>query len=332
MELWWDEDPELLATAWAAINPTAATRFWIVDDGAARVETRGPVTRVERRTPPPATWPAVPDRVHAPGTRTAVGARPELAGRDKIVMTEWGPWDHRRSTIVGPDPGPEGDVYRVLRGTTAGRGTVTFSLRAGADLVEVVPGERFEFLVRPRRAGIVAPYAIEFLGAGETDSRRVEGAVASLRWRGRVFPWTIDPREDVAGWRAEAAGGAAFETGTLTLPFAHGGPADVATLGVEDAGVLAGVRDRFGLIAETTARLPAGRWRIVVRSDAGVRVTADDAVVVENWTWHAPTVDTGVLDLPAPRDVHLRVEHFELDGFSVLEVGIERAAEEPAAR
>jgi hypothetical protein len=37
---------------------------------------------------------AIPKYV-ALGGKKPVGARPELRGRQNIVMTEWGPWDHK---------------------------------------------------------------------------------------------------------------------------------------------------------------------------------------------------------------------------------------------
>ena len=33
------------------------------------------------------------------GSTHPVGARPELRGRQNIVMTEWGPWDHESPLI-----------------------------------------------------------------------------------------------------------------------------------------------------------------------------------------------------------------------------------------
>jgi len=44
--------------------------------------------------------------------------------------------------------------------------------------------------------------------------------------------------------------------------------------------------------------------------------------VLENWTWHAPTKNEGVLELAEATDVDLVVEHFEIDGFAVLHLDI----------
>jgi hypothetical protein len=51
-------------------------------------------------------------------------------------------------------------------------------------------------------------------------------------------------------------------------------------------------KDRFGTIAETKLNVPAGRWKVSTTSDDGVRVWMDDKLVIDNWTWHVPTVDS----------------------------------------
>ncbi len=107
----------------------------------------------------------------------------------------------------------------------------------------------------------------------------------------------------------------------LDLAYGHGGPTNALKL--DNAGALKA--DHFGMIATTTIPLTKGRWRITTLSDDGVRVLADGKPVIENWTWHAPTTDNGILTLDADREVAFTVEHFELDGYSVLKFDIERA-------
>ena len=50
--------------------------------------------------------------------------------------------------------------------------------------------------------------------------------------------------------------------------------------------------------------------------------TVDGAKVIDNWTWHGPTRNTGTLDLPADKTVEVIVEHFEIDGYAVLELKV----------
>jgi hypothetical protein len=51
--------------------------------------------------------------------------------------------------------------------------------------------------------------------------------------------------------------------------------------------------------------------------------------LIANWTWHGPTRDEGVFALDAaqaadPAGVEIIVEHFELDGWAILELELER--------
>jgi hypothetical protein len=58
-------------------------------------------------------------------------------------------------------------------------------------------------------------------------------------------------------------------------------------------------------------------------SDDGVRLFVDGKRVLERWNRHGPTEDVVTLDLDAgPHD--LRVEHFEIDGWSWLALRVDR--------
>jgi hypothetical protein len=81
--------------------------------------------------------------------------------------------------------------------------------------------------------------------------------------------------------------------------------------------------DRFGTLAQARVRLPAGRWKLTVTSDDGVRVKVDGEPVLEDWTWHPPRTGSAVID--GDRVVLLEVEHFEIDGFAVLKLAIDPA-------
>jgi hypothetical protein len=53
-------------------------------------------------------------------------------------------------------------------------------------------------------------------------------------------------------------------------------------------------------------------------SDDGIRVSVDGKPVIENWTWHGPTHDSGTLDFAADKTVEIVAEHFQIDGYAVL--------------
>jgi hypothetical protein len=67
-------------------------------------------------------------------------------------------------------------------------------------------------------------------------------------------------------------------------------------------------------------------------SDDGVRVSVDDKPVIENWTWHGPTRDLGTLELAADKTVEIVVEHFQIDGYAVLEFSLSPQAKPGPAK
>jgi hypothetical protein len=86
------------------------------------------------------------------------------------------------------------------------------------------------------------------------------------------------------------------------------------------------------MIARTRLPLAKGVWELSTLSDDGVRVSLDGKSVIENWTWHGPTRDTARLELAADKTVDIVVEHFQIDGYAVLEFSISRQLEPPAAK
>lgn len=256
------------------------------------------------------------------GTKRPVGARAHLRGRDQIIMDEWGPWDHE-SPLLRPAPSDTGKVAyevfgvkslqppRVLAGNV--RAELASSTRPGASLVTITapPG--------------VSPYRIAL--AGDGFARELSGTMVPADWQLTFFPWKIDPREDLAGWRKLANGPDAIRaTATaLDFPYGGGGPRD-QKLG--DAVAKSGLgNEHFGMIARTKLQLPAGRWRFKTLSDDGIRVLVDGKPVIENWTWHGPTPDEGIFNQASAGEVEIVVEHFEIDGYAMLKVDVEALAD-----
>jgi hypothetical protein len=173
----------------------------------------------------------------------------------------------------------------------------------------------------------VAPYAVRITGGGL--SRTVRGTIIQADWKATFFSWAPpdgpDPRKDPEAWHALAKGSKAVSVDlkTLDLPFGHGGPKDLPALREQRDRLPGG--NNFGMIARTTLELPAGKWRFSTLSDDGVRVKVGGKSVIDNWTWHGPTRDTGVFEQKAPGPVEIDVEYFEIDGFATLSLTIEPA-------
>lgn len=259
---------------------------------------------------------AIPAYV-AYGSTRPVGARAHLAGRQNIVMGEWGPWDHRSPMVRQLDRSGGAHRYEVWGAPDS------LSAEDSSDGVSVTLDrpEAGPALVRVSAGPGVHPYDVALKGAGIDQVLR--GTLVGSEWTVRFFPWTVDPRESVENWRAESYGphSRSVTVDAVRLAYRHGGPRDLG-LGEGLEGAEIG-KDRFGTIATTSMPLKSGVWRVRTLSDDGVRVLVDGEAVIENWTWHAPTRDVGEFRIERDRTVQITVEHFELDGFAVLEFEIE---------
>lgn len=261
------------------------------------------------------------------GDTRPVGARQALRGRDRIIMTEWGPYDWQRPYLQFVGAKGDAHEFRLIGAADAIRsadqikqvGDVDVTLKP-AEAAGSVPMQ--SILVKAKRPGGVSAYRLSAAtAAGELSHRSV---IMDTRWKLRCFAWTADPRKDEPAWRKEAEKGVEVEIGALDLKFGGGGPSQLKDVPKElvDAKL---PTDRFGTIASTRLDMPAGKWRLTVTSDDGVRVLLDGKVLLEDWTWHAPKTESREFMLDSAKTVELRVEHFELDGFSVLSVEIEPA-------
>jgi len=255
------------------------------------------------------------------GTSQPVGARPQLRGRDQILMDEWGPWDHESPLVRAVTAGTGEQAWEVFGvkelATVVRRGDVRLSREPGKSGRSVV--------VKVRATPGVTPYELTL--RGEQFERALYGTIVSADWDVVFFPWKpeVDPRQDLAAWRRLADSPEAVRVTTGGLDFNYGwrGPKD---LGLSDEVTRRGPGgDHFGMIARTKFVLPAGRWRLTTLSDDGVRVVVGGRPLIENWAWHGPTKDEATFEQPGSGDLELLVEHFEIDGYAVLRLDLEPA-------
>jgi len=272
-----------------------------------------------------------PPAYTAYGASRPVGARRHLASRRNIIMTEWGPWDHEAPLVrLAQDDGASVryDLYQLPPGAdvTVEGPHVTGQLSAPEDAEH-----KIAYTVAADRPGVY-PYRIQL--KAENWRQEVSGTLVSATWNVTFFGWTTatDPREDLGAWRklSEAPAAVSGTVKQLRFPYGWGGPSDLKlSPTITDAHLGA---DHFGMIARTQLPLTAGAWEFVTLSDDGVRVTVDGAPIIDNWTWHGPTRNTGTLTLPADKTVEIVVEHFEIDGYAVLELAISPQTSPPANR
>lgn len=261
-----------------------------------------------------------PPTPEIPGSRRPVGARRHLAGRDRIVMTEWGPYDWETSLLRREPSLPGRHVWSLLGPSNVGSVSVI-----EGDVLAVVDESLDKIIVRSRSASGLAPYRIR---AFPIDGEPTEASDHLIRtdWLVQAFPTTVDPREDGISWlRDRDSADLVWNVDELDLRFGMDGPCGLAQPTSLARSRNRPGRDRFGIVATTRLRLPEGRYLLRTLSDDGIRVRIDDRTVIENWTWHGPTGDVAVFTVPEEGEISIEVEHFELDGSSVLKVELEPA-------
>lgn len=255
------------------------------------------------------------------GMSRPVGARKDLQGRQNIIMTDWGPWDHTSPLVrqvAQTGDSVRYDLHKLPSGAStqiAGQ-NVTGQLSRAED-----GGEPASYTVSATEPG-VHPYRLRAkAGAWEQEIR---GVLVATTWDATFFPWTkdTDPREKLEAWRQLAQGPTAVraELKQLRLPYGWSGPSEQKLSQSVTAAKLG--TDYFGMIARTRLPLSAGTWEFRTLSDDGVRVTVDGKPIIENWAWHGPTSNEGTLKLTEDKTVEIVVEHFEIDGYAVLELTI----------
>lgn len=342
VELWWDNDRDLLAKPWAKLNNTKSTNYRLTgntfEGDRVGVELRGGTDEIvlvgnsfkdvepqfkvdadssyEEREGTVERRPFEDPRLASlPGEREAIGLRAHLAGREHIIITEWGPYDWESPYIhfIGEQNGAH--IYRVL----GKEKLVSASANWPADVRVDNRGREQRIVVSPAEPGGLVSYDLTAKVGDHTFKR--SGVLLSAEWTVRCFAYKTDPREDLEQWHRESAEATEFKTGSLRLHYQSGGPSDLKD--VDAVLAKAGLpKDHFGTIATTALRIPAGTYEISTTSDDGVRVWFDDDKVIDNWTHHPPAVDKATRKFDSDKDVKVRVEHFELDGYSTLSLEI----------
>lgn len=341
IELWWDEDSVLLEKPWTKANG-AESRAFVIGNNLFL----GEAVPLELRRTGPVMWGssqaggqrarlridadsklvdvpntgaadlAPPDNV--PGKRQAVGALKQLEGRDKIIVTEWGPYDWKTPMLQRIEDRGGAHAWRLLGEE------MPIGVDAGVEVKTVldVSVSPAVITLTPRKPGSVTAYELVVQVPSKADLRG-KALLIDSAWKIGVFAYTADPRLMLDEWRKESRSARFFDAPRLKLAYQSGGPSDLKDAPAEIVEAKLPV-DHFGTLASTQLKLPAGRWRLTTNSDDGVRVWIDETLMIDNWTWHAPTVDATTFDVDGTRDTAIRVEHFELDGYALLELGLER--------
>ncbi|MEE9130479.1 MAG: right-handed parallel beta-helix repeat-containing protein, partial [Phycisphaerales bacterium] len=357
VHLWWDPDEALAKLPWAKVNKTDADRNVIYnntfdgDDVAIQLRETSTTfiianelanvgdelradeksqTGIQRElTALPLRW--SPPAYEPLGETSPVGARDDLTGRDKIIMTEWGPYDWQAPYLHLFERTPTKHVYRLLgrNNTVEPRATST-----KGDVQAKVQADRI--IITPTTPGTLTPYEISLVVDDHMLQRN--GVLIDARWRIMVSGYETKPalkpddpspplsadeieRRYVA-WRDEMDRDAVvFHASELRLRYGGAGPSQLNLAAKVSQAALP--INYFGTIATTRILFPAGTWRLRTTSDDGIRVRLDEDLVIDDWTWHGPKEHTYEFEVSTSREIPIRVEHFELDGYAILTLDLE---------
>ncbi len=348
VHFWWDPDEGLTKLPWAKVNNTDADRnviygntfdgdevaihlretdkTFIIANETANVDE---VLRADEKSKagiqreldaPPLRW--SPPEYEPLGETSPVGARDDLTGRERIIMTEWGPYDWQSPLLTLVEKTADRHVYRML-----GKEKIqSISLEASnGDVIQHELDDSTLTLTTTAQNHLIE-YTI--IATTESGPQRVSNTFMPLQWDVLCFAYETDPREDVAKWRQEAADHqrARATLSSLDLTFGMGGPSNAGITTPVDAAQLP--NNHFGTFASTKITLPPGTWRINTTSDDGVRVWLNEKIIIDDWTWHGPTKHNHEFKLDESRELAIRIEHFELDGYAILSLVIERVDEQ----
>lgn len=341
VHLWWDDEGDFAAKPWGRANGTESKDNLITDNKFAGDDLafhfRGPsdvtlgsnVLRNVKKTTEKDGEAVVDDKPNlteavekpdytAYGRTRPVGARKHLRGRQNIIMTEWGPWDHKSPLVRRVQDSGDSVTYDLHKMPGDPKVTVEAKGVQGHLALPEAGGKAPTYTVSATKPGVY-PYRMR-VRAGPFEEE-LQGTLIAATWDAVFFKWTenVDPREHLEAWRKLARGPTAISAKVKQLRFQYGwgGPSDQRISEAVTAARLGG--DHFGMIAATRLPLPAGQWEFATLSDDGIRVAVDGQNAIENWTWHGPTRNSGTFTLANDKTVEITIEHFEIDGYAALE-------------
>lgn len=264
-------------------------------------------------------------------------------GRSTILVDEWGPYDYRYPKLWLEDwyDAPGGGKYYVLRVYGPNPGKWEFVSIEGARFFKMKPewmnsipstppyveesaakltGDMEDRLVVHTTGQF--ELKLKYTGAKTVDYRGIEQPAGTpiefsfkhnevgLTWNLQFWNYDgpdLDPRTNPEEFRKlfDTAPTASLRTASLEGAWS-GSPAQ----GVN--------KDYFATLAESRFTADPGEYELSVTSDDGVRVLLDGKEIFVDWTYHGP--QTQVIPLKLSGKHTLRIEHFELNGYSALQV------------
>lgn len=214
----------------------------------------------------------------------------------KMVMP-WSMKDARTIRLVLP---PKGVNWRINLPEWM---EMTTDEKAGEILV-TAKGTSSDF-------GEERPFRFEVTG-GLGTSQWIEGTILDFKWNIRWYKWfrtDHDAYSDTSGWELMFSRPGLKEETLRDLPVIQGYRSP-------EPGLPA---DHFALVATTNIKFEAGQYRFDTISDDGIQVFVDGTRVINNWSHHGATSDTGLINIDA--GIHgIEVRYCQEDGGAALSV------------
>ena len=254
-----------------------------------------------------------------PGKRAAVGLRPKLRGRWKILMEPYGPYAFGAPLLVRTNRATDKADFRTL-GFDAGIVGVDVVSRGP---VRVLWGSK-EDTVRLQcdEPNYISPFDLVIRGANR-QKWVYRDILAPVDWTFRIFALSGDPVADPEGFARDAASPEALEfTGrSVDFDFGDGVPGvAIDEPKVRDSALRA---DGFGMTLRAKPVSLKGTYALLVTSDDGVRVRVDGKTVIDRWNRHTPATDRHEFTMAEDGPVDIEIDWFELDGNATLRVWFE---------
>jgi hypothetical protein len=249
--------------------------------------------------------------------------RDQLRGRGYILVDQWGPYDFQ-SPLLWPRT-PAGEASESLKLEVLGpKGRWSVKSLNGGTLsaqTGTVPG--FVTFTRTKQKGSRVKIELEYVGAKTRDYRGIATPAGRpvpfdyteffvpIDWHVRFYRWdktTEDPRTQDAAFRSLLKGKPVAQMSADSLDLVPGGiPREVPN-------------DYFATIAEGDFEIEPGDYILETTLDDGGRVFLDGKPIVDEWHYQGPTLYAREVKLGGKH--HLRVEHFQIDGYWTLKVGL----------
>jgi nitrous oxidase accessory protein NosD len=260
-------------------------------------------------------------------------------GREFIIVDEWGPydWEHPKLWPVleadgstplpySPAPGPTPTVRNSRLRVLGPAGSWTLVSVRGAT-TSASSGQVGEVVaVTPASVSGLIDWQVDLDYRGNHPLRSPRGVwsppgapyrfsyrrfVLPIPWNVRFFEYTdvTDPLKSPEAFAKLLAGTPVKTTTVERLDYLSGRPLDEGLR-----------RDRFAMLAEGIAELPAGEYTLQLIADDGARVWVDGELVIDAWAPHESRVDTASIRGGKRR---LRVEYYEIGGFAELRLDIQ---------